>query len=428
MLPYQRHQKASQQQRQQQKSSFDILLNKTFWIWNKQEHLKLAQETNQQCCFNHIVGLPQKGGIAYPLFDYEKLLYDALMSTDGSFKDKHLWVKKATGLGVTEFMLRIMAWLCTIDNGMVSNGNSQMCIVTGPNIDIAIKLIRRLKNIFERKLGLIFTNKETVLELNGCRIEAFPSNHLDAYRALENPQFILLDESDFWRKGEVEDVRHLSERYIGISDIGLLVPDNLNGFQLQFLNDVDVRKMPIQRTVTTMTRIRAPDYSDESKAPKYETKEWIYYKEEWEGRNMFDVPIFMRNEHYEGVYTKRFLKPELNELTGEMENVLDRNKSQLIYYIPWSKKNVDEIIGKSAKTDKNSIKFIIKFSRQDSIALGYNPRIDTHSTFPYEKFAEWDWKDVYYFHVAPNGNYWDPKAKSYKTIGAQIPVQSSHIA
>ena len=49
----------------------------------------------------------------YPLFDYEKLLYDSLMSVDGSFKDKHLWVKKATGLGVTEFMLRIMAWLCT---------------------------------------------------------------------------------------------------------------------------------------------------------------------------------------------------------------------------------------------------------------------------------------------------------------------------
>jgi hypothetical protein len=138
------------------------------------------------------------------------------MSTDGSFKDKHLWVKKATGLGVTEFMLRIMAFLCTTNH--IAKIQTQMCIVTGPNIDIAIKLIRHLKNIFERKLGLFFQNKETVLELNGCRIEAFPSNHLDAYRALENPKFILLDESDFWRKGEVEEVRHVSERYIGKSD------------------------------------------------------------------------------------------------------------------------------------------------------------------------------------------------------------------
>ena len=37
-----------------------------------------------------------------------------------------------------------------------------MCIVTGPNIDMAIKLIKRAKNIFETKLGLTFQNKETV--------------------------------------------------------------------------------------------------------------------------------------------------------------------------------------------------------------------------------------------------------------------------
>ena len=85
-----------------------------------------------------------------------------------------------------------------------------MCIVTGPNIDIAIKLIRRLKNIFELKLGLIFDNKETVLELNGCTIEAYPSNRIDSFRALENPKFILLDEADFWRKSEVDNVRLVS--------------------------------------------------------------------------------------------------------------------------------------------------------------------------------------------------------------------------
>jgi hypothetical protein len=66
-----------------------------------------------------------------------------------------------------------------------------MCIVTGPNVDIATKLIRRLKNIFERKLGLTFSDKGTVLELNGCRIEAYPSNHIGSLRALENPKFIL---------------------------------------------------------------------------------------------------------------------------------------------------------------------------------------------------------------------------------------------
>jgi len=107
-----------------------------------------------------------------------------------------------------------------------------MCIITGPNIDMAIKLIKRMKGIFERKLGLYFTNQETVLELNGCTIEAFPSNHIDSFRSLDNPKFILLDEADFFRKGEQEDVRHVSERYIGKSDpyiVMVSTPNNPGG-------------------------------------------------------------------------------------------------------------------------------------------------------------------------------------------------------
>jgi hypothetical protein len=47
-----------------------------------------------------------------------------------------------------------------------------MCMVTGPNIDFAIKLIRRLKNIFKRKLEPTFTDNETVLHLNPIRCKA----------------------------------------------------------------------------------------------------------------------------------------------------------------------------------------------------------------------------------------------------------------
>jgi hypothetical protein len=216
-LPYQRHQK-QRQRNQKQESSFNFsdLNDKPFWIWDKQEHLRLATETNEHCCFNHIVGLPVKDKVEHPIYDYEKILFDShLLNPKNDFKNKHLWVKKATGLGVTELMLRLMAWLCTKDGDF---WNSQMCIVTGPNIDIATKLIRRLKNIFERRLGIYFDNKETVLELTGCTIEAYPSNHLDAYRALENPKFILIDEGDFFRKSEQEDVRLVTERYIGKSD------------------------------------------------------------------------------------------------------------------------------------------------------------------------------------------------------------------
>ena len=94
-------------------SNLSVLKGLPFWIWDKEQHRQQAAATNGNCCFQHVVGLPTKDKREYPLFDYEKLLYDSLMSDDGSFKDKHLWVKKATGLGVTEFMLRMMAWLCT---------------------------------------------------------------------------------------------------------------------------------------------------------------------------------------------------------------------------------------------------------------------------------------------------------------------------
>jgi hypothetical protein len=214
----------SQHQLQKENTSkelFQRLQDKPFWIWDKQQHKQEDIRTNGDCCFNHIIGLPTKEGVEKAMFDYEKILYDSIffvndvLNHNHTFKHKHLWVKKATGLGVTEFFLRLMAWLCLRNDDYQ---NSQMCIVTGPNIDIAIKLIKRMKALFEPKLHVTFDSKETVLELNGCSIEAYPSNHIDAYRALDNPKFILIDEGDFFRKGEQEDVRHVSERYIAKSD------------------------------------------------------------------------------------------------------------------------------------------------------------------------------------------------------------------
>jgi hypothetical protein len=136
---------SSSNQQQQQTQSFDKLQNKPFWIWDQQQHRLEDIKTNGYCCFNHIIGLPTKEGLEKPIFDYQELLYEALLSPDfcnplnHDFKDKHLWIKKATGLGVTEFFLRFMAWLCLMNDNYK---NSQMCIVTGPNIDIAIKLIK----------------------------------------------------------------------------------------------------------------------------------------------------------------------------------------------------------------------------------------------------------------------------------------------
>ena len=95
-----------------------------------------------------------------PLYDYEQLIFDSLVTHDGN-NTKHLWIKKATGLGVSEFMLRFMAWLRLKDNAL---SGSQMCIVTGPRIDMAIALIDRMKRLFSSsssKRLAVFDTKET---------------------------------------------------------------------------------------------------------------------------------------------------------------------------------------------------------------------------------------------------------------------------
>ena len=169
------------------------------------------------CCFNQAIGLPQKNGQTMPMFDYEQLLFDTLQ------QHKHVWIKKATGLGVTEFMLRYMAWMCVNSGSNSSNkhtqeilkwelrqpnftmkslAGSQMCIVTGPRIELAITLIDRMKGLFKnREFISVFDSKETVLELNGVHIEAYPSHHLDSMRGLTNVSFIYLDEADFFPTG-----------------------------------------------------------------------------------------------------------------------------------------------------------------------------------------------------------------------------------
>src|SRR5919106_1420678 len=113
-------------------------------------------------------------------------------------------------------MLRFMAWLCLNDNTL---SGAQMCIVTEPRIDLAIALIDRMKKLFSGTKGLtVFDTKETVIELNGVKIEAFPSHHLDAMRGLPNVSFILLDEADFFPPGQQQDARDVSERYIAKSN------------------------------------------------------------------------------------------------------------------------------------------------------------------------------------------------------------------
>src|SRR5215208_5839786 len=62
------------------------------------------------------------------------------------FKRKHVWIKKSTGIGATEILIRIMVWLATKDNQL---SGTNMCITTGPRVETSIGIIRRIKKLFE---------------------------------------------------------------------------------------------------------------------------------------------------------------------------------------------------------------------------------------------------------------------------------------
>ena len=79
---------------------FESLKELPFYNWQKQPQLLPSGNCGLQQLGSHICGLPQKNGQLYPLFDYGQLLFDTLQN------NKHIWIKKTTGLGVTEFMPR----------------------------------------------------------------------------------------------------------------------------------------------------------------------------------------------------------------------------------------------------------------------------------------------------------------------------------
>lgn len=138
--------------------------DKPFWIVDEVEHQQKMAETSEKCCFWHIIGLPEKEHLIgksaegneiiekrrHPIYDYEIEVYDTIM------KNRYVRIKKATGIGITTFVLGLMAYMCVRDNRLKGE---EMGIVTGPRQDLANYELDRL-------VGLFGTIKQDVAD--GC--------------------------------------------------------------------------------------------------------------------------------------------------------------------------------------------------------------------------------------------------------------------
>lgn len=214
-------------------SAFDRLKNKPFWLWNKD--LSVTHTQNGDCCFNHIIGLPEKDNQEMPLFDYQKRFIDAIFIDEADNPDnllhkrKHVVLKKFTGWGASEMVLRLMLWLATASDYYRF---SQFAIIVGPREKMAHKLIKRMRRMMFKKLGLLLGGNLEGFEINNVEISAYPSNNIDSYRLLDRPKFIFLDEADFFRITLEDDLIDVTERYFGKSDpyvVMVSTPNDIDG-------------------------------------------------------------------------------------------------------------------------------------------------------------------------------------------------------
>ena len=60
------------------------LQGKPFWIFDQQQHKQEDIKTKGQCCFWHIIGLPQKDSHDMPLLPYQRTLYETLQNHNTS--------------------------------------------------------------------------------------------------------------------------------------------------------------------------------------------------------------------------------------------------------------------------------------------------------------------------------------------------------
>ena len=129
------------------------------------------------------------------------------------------------------------------------------------------------------------------------------------------------------------------------------------------------------------------------------------------------IPVNPIDGHIEGKYFEVVTRPVLDERTGEhIDNAFDRTRET--YYIPFSTKNVNEIIENSAHSDK------VRYQVHHQIRDGDSPdgfSMSTRNQFSYEQFANWGWEKLKEWQYYPVDELFKrPKAFKAKATSSRI--------
>jgi len=166
--------------------------------------------------------------------EYERIFFEALESGEPeNIKTakkvyRKVRIKKATGLGITEFMARYVAWKCLKDDIWKNQQiDVSVILITGADQELSNTIIGRIKALFS---GIEFKSKESLIILNGCKVKAYPTQHLAPARGL-NPRLVWVDEADFFPARYQDEARTVAERYRlkGDAIVVLISTTNLPG-------------------------------------------------------------------------------------------------------------------------------------------------------------------------------------------------------
>ena len=122
------------------------------------------------CCFNHIIGLPVKNGIEHPIYDYELDVIDKIEN------HRNIWIKKASGIGATELILRYLTWKVLVNNDLEYKN---IFIVSGTFFqhanDVKVRMEKFIRNKFP---SMQLESKFTDLWIKNTNIKIFPSRNV----------------------------------------------------------------------------------------------------------------------------------------------------------------------------------------------------------------------------------------------------------
>lgn len=204
-----------------------------FWCYNP------LSET-ESCCFWHYIfypnGGPERDDIFHPCYKYEQEIIEYLDQGKLDSAKKMMCVYKATGLGLTELILMWILFKAATDPFFQQN--EDVVIFTGPNIELAKKLIERIKQFANERIDYEDHGMYKI-QIGKANIQVYPSNNIDAVRGIPRVSCVFGDEAAFFT-GLKDDkqIRTVGERYRGKSDSYVIWVSTAGDFASGFFYDI----------------------------------------------------------------------------------------------------------------------------------------------------------------------------------------------